>query len=53
LDNFSKKACEKQDLWLELDKLVQNFNIEWKWINGHSGNTSNERAAKVNKENGI
>ena len=28
----SKKPVKNKELWLDLDKLVQNYNIEWKWV---------------------
>ena len=43
------KTAKKQDvknkaLWIQLDDLVKNHKIEWRWIKGHSGHIENERA---------
>ena len=43
----SKKPVKNKELWLDLDKLVQNYNIEWKWVKGHSGHPGNERADQL------
>ena len=42
-----KKPVKNKELWLDLDKLVQNYNIEWKWVKGHSGHPGNERADQL------
>lgn len=42
-----KKPVKNKELWLYLDKLVQNYNIEWKWVKGHSGHPGNERADQL------
>ena len=46
----AKKPVKNIDLWKELDQLVQNYNIEWKWVKGHSGNLGNERADQLANE---
>ena len=38
---------KNKELWLELDKLVQNYSIKWKWVKGHSGHPENERADQL------
>ena len=43
----SKKPVKNKELWVDLDKLVQNYNIEWKWVKGHSGHPGNERADQL------
>ncbi len=43
----AKKPVKNKELWLELDKLVQNYSIEWKWVKGHSGHPGNERADQL------
>ena len=43
----SKKPVKNKELWLDLDKLVQNYNIEWKWVKGHSGHPGPERADQL------
>ena len=39
-----KKAVKNQDLWIELDKLINFHQIHWVWVKGHDGNFGNERA---------
>lgn len=39
-----KKPVKNDDLWKQLDKLVQSHEIEWIWVKGHAGNAGNERA---------
>lgn len=40
----SKQAVKNEDLWRVLDSLVQQHQITWHWVKGHTGNTGNERA---------
>ena len=39
-----KKVVKNQDLWIELDKLINFHQIHWVWVKGHDGNFDNERA---------
>lgn len=39
-----KKPVKNRDLWEELDALLQNHDVEWEWVRGHSGHIENERA---------
>ncbi len=39
-----KKPVKNDDLWRQLDSLVQQHSIEWTWVKGHAGNVGNERA---------
>jgi len=39
-----KKPVKNDDLWKQLDALVQVHTIEWIWVKGHAGNAGNERA---------
>ncbi|PPR38137.1 MAG: hypothetical protein CFH30_01078, partial [Alphaproteobacteria bacterium MarineAlpha8_Bin1] len=38
----NKKNVKNKDLWMKLDSLIHDKNIEWEWIKGHSGNKFNE-----------
>jgi len=40
----SKKPVKNDDLWKALDQLVQQHEVEWFWVRGHSGDIGNERA---------
>jgi ribonuclease HI len=42
-----KKPVKNQEAWKELDTLVQDRQVEWQWIKGHSGYPLNERADKL------
>ncbi|MDR0942702.1 MAG: ribonuclease HI [Holosporales bacterium] len=35
---------KNQDLWMELASLVENVNIEWKWVKGHFNSVNNNNA---------
>ena len=35
-------AVKNKDLWEQLDKLVENKNIEWEWQKGHANSTHDE-----------
>ncbi len=37
-----KKPVKNAELWRELDKLVTNHQIEWRWVRAHNGNKYNE-----------
>lgn len=39
-----KKPVKNADLWMQLDTLAQQHQIEWIWVRGHAGNDGNERA---------
>jgi ribonuclease HI len=46
----SKKSVANVDLWQQLDSFVQQHEMQWKWVKGHSGNEGNEFAdALANK----
>jgi len=40
----SKKPVKNQDLWQEIDVLVQKHSVEFVWVKGHAGHAENERA---------
>ena len=39
-----RKPVKNEDLWRELDALVAQHEIEWRWVRGHAGHPENERA---------
>ncbi len=39
----SKKPVKNKDLWLKLDALVAQHQVQWHWVKGHSGHPDNER----------
>jgi len=40
----SKKPVANRDLWEELDALLQQHEVRFHWIRGHTGHEGNERA---------
>ena len=40
----TKKPVKNKDLWMELDAQIQQHNINWQWIKGHTGHKYNEQA---------
>jgi len=41
------QSVKNEDLWKTLDKLVQQHDINWNWVKGHSGHIENERADEL------
>lgn len=39
-----RKPVKNAELWRHLDELVQQHDVEWEWVKGHSGHPENERA---------
>lgn len=46
----AKKPVKNDDLWRELDKLVEVHTVEWNWVKGHSGHDENERVDQLANE---
>ncbi len=40
----ARKEVKNVDLWIELDELAAQYDIEWLWVRGHSGHRENELA---------
>jgi ribonuclease HI len=43
----SKQPVKNQDLWMELDALVQQHKISWQWVKGHASHPENERCDEL------
>ena len=43
----AKKAVKNQDLWMELAKLLQTHQVDFRWLKGHAGNPENERCDEL------
>lgn len=41
------KRIKNQDLWQELDELLQKHDVSFHWVRGHDGHPENERADKL------
>lgn len=42
-----KKPVKNADLWQELEALVAEHEVGWKWVRGHAGDPGNERADQL------
>ena len=45
-----KKPVKNQDLWRQLDSVIQLHGIEWHWLRGHAGQRDNERVDKLARD---
>ena len=45
-----KKNVKNVDLWKKLKELVKSYEIEWRWIKGHSDDPMNDLADKLAKK---
>ncbi|MCB1645433.1 MAG: ribonuclease HI [Pseudomonadales bacterium] len=43
----AKKPVKNSDLWLLLDDLVEQHDVHWHWVKGHSGHRENEIADEL------
>ncbi|MEH6671964.1 ribonuclease HI [Halopseudomonas sp.] len=43
----SKQPVKNADLWMLLDDLVNQHEVEWRWVKGHSGHRENEIADEL------
>ena len=43
----AKKPVKNQDLWQEIDKVIQKHEIKFVWVKGHAGNEGNEIADEL------
>ena len=43
----AKTPVKNVDLWKQLDLLASEYDIDWRWVKGHSGNEGNERADQL------
>jgi len=43
----AKKPVKNEDLWRRLDAVMQDHQIDWNWVKGHSGNMGNEKADQL------
>lgn len=41
--NSKKQPVKNQQLWQQLDELMQNHQIHWQWVKAHNGDERNER----------
>ena len=43
----NRKPVKNQDLWEQLDALAAGHDLEWHWVQGHSGVPGNERCDQL------
>lgn len=43
----SKAPVKNQDLWKQLDAVVQKHDVSWCWVKGHNGHAENERCDRL------
>lgn len=43
----NNQPVKNKELWLRLDKAMQNHQAEWFWVKGHSGHPENERVDEL------
>ena len=43
----AKKPVKNQELWQQLDQVMQPHDIQWEWVKGHSGDPGNEWADRL------
>lgn len=43
----SRQPVKNADLWMLLDELVNQHEVEWRWVKGHSGHRENEIADEL------
>ncbi|MEM7071239.1 MAG: ribonuclease HI [Pseudomonadota bacterium] len=46
----AKKPVINQDLWQQLDHVIQPHQIEWVWVKGHNDNVGNNHADQLARE---
>ena len=43
----TKKIVKNKELWVQLDNLINQHNVTWKWVKGHAGFEFNEKADEL------
>ena len=46
----ARKPVKNEDLWRQLDALLTDHHVKWRWVRGHSGVPENERADALARE---
>lgn len=46
----ANKPVKNQDLWLQLDQVLAQHQVDWRWVKGHSGHAENERVDQLANE---
>lgn len=40
----NRQPVKNEDLWRQLDSVVAQHDVRWRWVKGHAGHVDNERA---------
>ena len=43
----AKKPVKNVDLWQRLEQAIEEHEVQWHWVKGHSGHEENERADRL------
>jgi ribonuclease HI len=43
----ANNPVKNQELWMRLDKAIEQHDVEWCWVKGHSGHPENERVDEL------
>ena len=46
----SKQSVKNKELWIELDTLSNDFNVEWNWVKAHSIDKLNNEVDLIARE---
>jgi len=46
----SGQAVKNKDLWMQLDNMVRQHVVAWKWVKGHSGHIENDLADQLARD---
>ena len=46
----TKKPVKNKDLWKQLLPLVEQHEIDWRWVKGHAGHPQNERVDQLARQ---
>ena len=46
----ARTPVKNQELWMELDRLVQSHHVTWFWVKGHSDHPENDRVDQLARE---
>lgn len=47
---WHRKPVKNQSLWRELDRLIEEHQVQWEWVRGHTGDPDNELANLIAQE---
>ncbi|MEZ4742386.1 MAG: ribonuclease HI [Bdellovibrionota bacterium] len=48
--NAQKKPVKNKELWLALMELLEQHEVKWEWVRGHSGHPDNERVDQIARQ---